>query len=232
MAPRLSDEAEKSNVPPEDIKTALADYVELRGVLDRANMALARNQAKHEKLGVDAKLIRTMYAEDKLTPEERAAKWAQQWRYRLAIFSADANGQMKMNFDAPAEPAGMTTEEYEADQRIRCARAYNDAYNSYRHGGRTVMNPHIAGSEEFAKFAQGLKDAEADGIEPVQRGRPKKAAATASKGEPAPSSAHKSAPEPAPKADAEPPAEAAPAKRRGRPSNAEKAARVQAARLN
>jgi hypothetical protein len=222
MAPRLSDEAEKSNLRPEDIKGALADYVELRGVLDRANMSLARNQAKHEKLGVDAKLIRTMYAEGKLTAQERAGKWAQQLRYRLAIFSEDPGGQMRMDFDAPAEPTGMSVEEYEADQRIRCARAYNDAYNSYLHGGRTVMNPHIAGSEEFAKFAQGLKDAEADGVEPVQRGRPKKDAAAVS-------TAPKPTSQPKP---AELPAEAAPAKRRGRPSNAEKAARVSAARLN
>jgi methylphosphotriester-DNA--protein-cysteine methyltransferase len=172
MASKLSETEAASNVGPEAIKAALADYVEDKGVLDRAGMKLARNQAKHEKLGVDAALIRMLYREDKLTPQERAAKFAMERRYRRAMFTQEADGQLAMDFAAVAEKPGMTPAEYEQDQRIRVARAYNDAWNTYKHAGKTAMNPHIGGTEEHAAFARGLADAQEEGIQPVQRGRP------------------------------------------------------------
>jgi hypothetical protein len=90
------------------------------------------------------------------------------------VFTQEADGQLAMDFVAVAEKPGMTAAEYEQDQRIRVARAYNDAWNTYKRAGKTAMNPHIGGTEEHAAFARGLADAQAEGIEPVQRGRPPK----------------------------------------------------------
>lgn len=158
MAKRLSEEAKESNVTPELIAEALAVYEEDKGVHQRAGMALARNQAKYETLGVSAKRIRKMWQESQMTKEELAEEIAEDTRYRkvLGLIEYDVKtGQG--SFASAIGAAQVPKADHTAMTRVIEGRAYNDGYNSALHG-KGAVNLHLAGSAEHASFARGEND--------------------------------------------------------------------------
>lgn len=184
MANMQAAESEMSSNLSEVITEALATYTADKGAHDRTAMAIARNQAKYQRLGVSAEIVRLMHKESKLTQDERHQKYADELRYRRAVSLWDADSEE--DFDRAMQQASETSPAAgNAADLLIAARSYNDGFNSSAHGKVDAdANPHVPGTQQHAEWSKGHRDGlrqmKALGVEPVDpqavrgRGRPRK----------------------------------------------------------
>lgn len=147
-----------SNVTSDLIMEALSSYTQDKGAHDRTGMTIARNQAKFQRLGVEADLVRQMHKEAKLSADERQSKYADELRYRKAVSLWDA--ETEEEFDQAMQAASETAAASARSAELLVgARSYNDGFNSaVKAKLKADDNPHAAGTVQHAHWARGCKD--------------------------------------------------------------------------
>ncbi|MEO8714399.1 MAG: hypothetical protein ABI369_05245, partial [Acetobacteraceae bacterium] len=133
MAKRAKQQELRPNVSPDDIASCYAEYSQMRADAARLGQRIAVTLARYEKQGVDANAIKHSYALAQKDPSVTAAQERANAEYLriLGIITVEASGQGAFTAGlVVAQPSA------EASSKVRGARAYNDAYNSARHGAK------------------------------------------------------------------------------------------------
>lgn len=185
MASRASKpQDENTNVSPDAIAGCYAEYASLMADSARNTQKIAAMFARWERSdGVDKDGIQDSYKLANKDPEEakRRIKIRKEYRAILGIISMDEDGQLGL--DAEFAPH-VSKPSPELQQRVACARAHADGYNSGKAGGTIDACPYQVGSEEAVHWHDAWADGREDRIarnpdlenvtqaEPRKRGRP------------------------------------------------------------
>jgi|HubBroStandDraft_1064217.scaffolds.fasta_scaffold49437_6 hypothetical protein len=186
MARKPKSEPMSSNVDPDLMVEALGWYAEKRGDIASIQQEIATGLGRYEKQGIDKKALKLAYSlqSSDMTPEEIAAQRRREHDYLrwAGIITVEADGQTSII--TGLEPKKPSTK---AARKLELGRVQADAYNSQRAGGTLDDNPHTAGTEEYAVWAESFTRARADAVEeaekaalpPAKRGRKTSPAAAA-----------------------------------------------------
>lgn len=152
------EQTEQSNASSEVWAEALAQYEADKGVLDRARGVIQKHAKYYEDAGIPAKAIRARYAEAQLTDDERAQLYAEEQISRRALDLWNASSAD--DFNRLIERAAETMPAVGAGaSKLDGVRAYNDGFNSARHGKATMDdNPKQPGTPEHQQWAHGCSD--------------------------------------------------------------------------
>ena len=201
-------ERPQTNVDSNLWAAAMRAYEEDKGIVDRAQGRLRKNQLAYETQGVPAKTIRDRYKERRMTQEERQQAYAEEVVSRRALALTLWDAESAEDFDRLMERAtAVTPAADDSLTAIELARIYNDAFNSGARGGMAIEdNPYQPGTVEHQQWAMGC----ADGIGEKPREAPQMQANEPGGPSPAPTDAapqkRTRAPRKSPVADPEPPA--------------------------
>ena len=157
MAKRPSQTSTKPNASAADKATCFAEYSEKMSEIARIKQAISVTLGRFEKMGVDPKAIKFAYrmsSKDDATGQHRTNT---EYLALLGIIEVDDAGQASFAKALNVErPTG------EAATKLTTARAYNDGYNSGRHGGKNDACRFKTGTEEFVSWRNGWEDGAAD----------------------------------------------------------------------
>jgi hypothetical protein len=181
MARTPKEESVSSNVDPDKVLEALEWYSGLRGEIASIQQEIATGLTRYEKQGIDKKALKVAYglkASD-ATPEEIAAQRRRENDYLIwaGIITVEADGQTSMVTGLePKKPSA------KAAKKLADGKVQSDGYNTARAGGTLDDNPHTAGTEEYALWAEAFtqsrhdqqEEAEKAALPPAKRGRPAK----------------------------------------------------------
>ena len=171
--------ASGDNSIPDLMIEALTWYAEKRADVASIQQEIATGLGRYETQGIDKDDLKFAYKMQKsdLSAAEIAAKLRRREEYLrwASIITVDEQGQASMA--AGLEPKRPSAK---AARKLELGRVQADAYNSQRAGGTLDDNPHTAGTEEYAVWAESFTQARADAAEeqekaalpPAKRGRP------------------------------------------------------------
>jgi hypothetical protein len=200
MARKLSDAmSEGSNVDPAIIQNCLAEYTSLNSEMKRLAQRQAAMLARYEGQGVNRKSIKVAHKASMMDGASARSQAKTDIRYMIiAGILNPANEDWVRN----VTQSDMFTEDEQennigvVEPGLAKVRAYNDGYNTGRHGGEAANNQFQPGTQEFVQWEKGRMDGTADrNLKPTQakgktadtstekrsRGRPKGATGTRKK---------------------------------------------------
>jgi hypothetical protein len=186
MARKPKSEPMSSNVDPDLMVEALGWYAEKRGDIASIQQEIATGLGRYEKEGIDKKALKLAYSlqSSDMTPEEIAAQRRRETEYLqwAGIITVEADGQTSIitGLD-PKRPSA------KAARKLELGRVQSDGYNTGRAGGTLDDNPHQAGTEDYALWAEAFTQSRHDAQEeeakaalpPAKRGRKASPAAAA-----------------------------------------------------
>lgn len=168
MARKSKNPSMSSNVDPDVLVEALAWYSEKRGDIASIQQEIATGLGRYEAQGIDKKALKLAYSlqASDMTTEEIVAQRRRETEYLqwAGIISVEADGQSSMVGGLePKKPSERVT------RTIALSRLRVDAYNSHQAGGTLDDNPHVAGTEEYAVWAESFARTRADAVEEQEK---------------------------------------------------------------
>lgn len=147
-----------SNVNPDLWAEGLATYIKDKHCIDAARGIMQRHAKHYEDRGISWQEIKRRHKESQMTESERQELYAEELVSRRALDMMSASSPE--DFDALMTRAALTEAAAgDGAQKLAEANAYNDGFNSARHGGAAVVdNPHFVGSMMFVEWARGCED--------------------------------------------------------------------------
>jgi ribosome modulation factor len=168
MAERKLSEATGSNVDPTLIQACLAEYSRLDTDQKRLAQEVTALFTRYEAQGVKRRSIKVAHKASKLDKAEARAQAASDARYLVitGILNPADDGWVRAlqqsDLFSPEEAAHPAVADGEIGPKLATARAYNDGYNSGRHGAERNDNPFTAGAAEYVEWDKGARDGLAD----------------------------------------------------------------------
>jgi hypothetical protein len=184
MALRTLEEAGRRNVDPKLMQDCLAEYTRLDIEMKRLAQETAAMFGRYEGQGVNKKSIKATYKASNM--ESREAVLAQQksdMHYMVAcgvVTVADDAWVRSLYQGDMFSAEEVMPEDAPVSRKLSDARAYNDGYNTGRHGGDEANNKLDPGSSERVQWSKGLKDGLVD-RDMRGKTKPKKADTTVKK---------------------------------------------------
>ena len=169
MARKPKNDPMTSNVDPDVLVEALAWYSEKRGDIASIQQEIATGLGRYEAQGIDKKALKLAYSlqASDMTTEEIVAQRRRETEYLqwAGIISVEADGQTSMVAGLePKKPSAKAT------RKLELGRVQADAYNSQHAGGTPDDNPHVAGTEEYAVWAESFGQSRFDQAVEAERG--------------------------------------------------------------
>lgn len=146
------------------VRAFLAEMMDLETAGARLRSKSAALKGRVEGDGEDWKQLKALVRAQRLSNGEATKELETLVFYHLAInvdvrTSFDPQGQGELSDVMDTEQRRPPPENAE---RLADARAFNDGYNSGRHGSNTFSNPHELGSSVYARWEEGRREGEAD----------------------------------------------------------------------
>lgn len=166
MAVRTLDEAGRQNVDPKLMQDCLAEYTRLTVESKRLAQEIAAMFGRYEGQGVNKKSVKATYKASNM--ESTAAALAQQksdMHYMVVcgiVNLADDDWVRSLYQGDMFTAEEIMPPDAPVSRKLSDARAYNDGYNTGRHGGDETNNAHDPGTSERVQWSRGLKDGLAD----------------------------------------------------------------------